>query len=246
MALTKSQANKLGDRLRKEDPISEETLARLQEFRGSYDPALVQVQAALRDLGLTTTARLKTTGTIVEKLRREKTRLAEMQDIAGARTTARWTLPQQDDIVARIVDVLPDCHVDDRRRKPSAGYRAVHVIVRIDGRPVEIQVRTDLQDGWAQLYERFGDQAGRAIRYGRLLDGRLGNLQTMLFDLSALIAGHEEQDMQLVGLRRAIATLPAERLTQEKAFLEDAERDQQQHIDDLHAMLVQFGKLVSG
>jgi ppGpp synthetase/RelA/SpoT-type nucleotidyltranferase len=33
---------------------------------------------------------------------------------------------------------------------------------------VEIQVRTALQDGWAQLIERFADWWGRGIRYGDL------------------------------------------------------------------------------
>jgi hypothetical protein len=32
--------------------------------------------------------------------------------------------------------------------------------------PAEIQVRTELQDLWAQAYERLGDRWGRAIRYG--------------------------------------------------------------------------------
>jgi ppGpp synthetase/RelA/SpoT-type nucleotidyltranferase len=40
------------------------------------------------------------------------------------------------------------------------------VIVRHDGLPVEIQVRTDLQDRWAQVFERLGDVWGRSIRYG--------------------------------------------------------------------------------
>ncbi len=41
------------------------------------------------------------------------------------------------------------------------------MIVRIDEMPVEIQVRTDLQDTWAQIFERLGDRWGRGIRYGQ-------------------------------------------------------------------------------
>jgi ppGpp synthetase/RelA/SpoT-type nucleotidyltranferase len=40
--------------------------------------------------------------------------------------------------------------IDDRREKPSHGYRAVHVIPRVDAHSIEIQVRTPLQDIWAQ------------------------------------------------------------------------------------------------
>ena len=54
----------------------------------------------------------------------------------------------------------------DRRAVPSHGYRAVHVIVTVDHRLVEIQVRTTLQDLWAQVVERLADQWGRGIRYG--------------------------------------------------------------------------------
>lgn len=54
----------------------------------------------------------------------------------------------------------------DRRAEPSSGYRAMHVIVFPDGLPVEVQVRTELQDLWAQAFERLGDRWGRAIRYG--------------------------------------------------------------------------------
>lgn len=54
----------------------------------------------------------------------------------------------------------------DRRAEPSFGYRAVHVIVKVRGRPVEIQVRTRLQDLWAQIVERLADEWGRGIRYG--------------------------------------------------------------------------------
>jgi hypothetical protein len=56
--------------------------------------------------------------------------------------------------------------VVDRRRVPTHGYRAVHVIVFPEGIPVEIQVRTELQNHWAQLVEGLGDRWGRAIRYG--------------------------------------------------------------------------------
>jgi hypothetical protein len=56
--------------------------------------------------------------------------------------------------------------VIDRRTNPSHGYRAVHLIVQKDRIPVEIQVRTDLQDTWAQIVERLADRWGRGIRYG--------------------------------------------------------------------------------
>src|SRR5439155_5107176 len=123
----------------------------LQELRADYDHSLQLAERVLRErLGLRATSRLKTVQTIVEKLVREKTRLSVMQDIAGLRIVDDLTLPEQDALAGRIAAAFGGAHVDDRRAKPSHGYRAVHVIAEIDGCPVEIQVRTRLQDLWAQ------------------------------------------------------------------------------------------------
>jgi hypothetical protein len=56
--------------------------------------------------------------------------------------------------------------VIDRRQEPSAGYRAVHLVIFVDGLPVEVQVRTELQHSWAEVAERLGDAWGRGLRYG--------------------------------------------------------------------------------
>lgn len=42
----------------------------------------------------------------------------------------------------------------------------MHVIASVEGRLVEIQVRTKMQDLWAQAMERLADKVGREIRYG--------------------------------------------------------------------------------
>jgi ppGpp synthetase/RelA/SpoT-type nucleotidyltranferase len=102
MPLTKSQINKMGDELRHvdlPDSIPEPLLVRLQEFRSLYDAPLVEAQTQIKArLGLDTTSRLKTVNTILEKLRREKTRLAEMQDIAGLRIVLDGGLAEQDSL----------------------------------------------------------------------------------------------------------------------------------------------------
>ena len=96
--------------------------------------------------------------------------LARVQDIAGLRIVREMTLKEQTDLAASIETLFEGSKVVDRRDKPSFGYRAVHVIVKVDGRPVEVQVRTTLQDRWAQIVERMADPWGRQIRYGQLPD----------------------------------------------------------------------------
>jgi len=56
--------------------------------------------------------------------------------------------------------------VRDLRLQPHSGYRAVHVWLDLDAGRAEVQVRTRLQDAWANLYEVFADIVGREVRYG--------------------------------------------------------------------------------
>jgi ppGpp synthetase/RelA/SpoT-type nucleotidyltranferase len=178
--MTKSQINKLGEKLRKAFELDTETLLRLQQVRASYDEPMLGAQTLLRELGFEATSRLKTTNTIIEKLRRERTRLAEMQDIGGLRIVSEVNLTKQDEIVKRIADVFPIARVIDRRSRPTHGYRAVHVIATLDERLIEIQVRTQLQDLWAQAMERLADEAGREIRYGGAPQKRGEDVESLL------------------------------------------------------------------
>jgi ppGpp synthetase/RelA/SpoT-type nucleotidyltranferase len=189
--MTKSQINRLGEQLRTRAFPEAEHLARLQEFRASYDPPMTKAQALLKDkLDLRATARLKTINTIIEKLRREKTRLAEMQDIAGLRVVLDIGIVEQSALVERIRERFDRAEIIDRREKPSHGYRAVHVVARVDGYPVEIQVRTELQDRWAQAMERLADEVGRGIRYGEPPPTRKDEV-TRLHAISDFIAAIE-------------------------------------------------------
>lgn len=168
LPVSKKELDRLGDRLRDAAVPSEEDLRLLEAVRPHSLAALERVRAVLEtDLGLEVTHREKNRDTILETLRRERDmRLSRVQDIVGARVVARMTLAEQDELVARIAARCPDHRLVDRRERPSHGYRAVHLVARLDGIPVEIQIRTLLQHGWAQAMERLGDRWGRAVRYG--------------------------------------------------------------------------------
>jgi hypothetical protein len=165
--LSGSQVDKLGRRLRDSETPSVEDLRLLEQVRRSHENARLEVVQALLAEGLQGTSRLKTTSTIIEKLQRESTmHLSRMQDIAGVRLVIDGERPDEDRVVERIHQLFPDAWTIDRRVRPSYGYRAVHVIVRTQGCLVEVQVRTYMQDLWAQIVERFADTVGRQIRYG--------------------------------------------------------------------------------
>jgi GTP pyrophosphokinase len=182
--MTNTQIRKLGDRLRTAEP-SETDLQLLEEFRTSFAVTFEKVAALLTNkLGLTPTGRSKkTTASIIAKLRRLKTRLDRMQDIAGCRIVVP-SISDQDSIVSALQREFSETKTDDLRNNPHHGYRAVHVIVRLDNKPIEIQVRTTLQHQWAELCERLADRGGIEIKYG----GGPKPLQDLLMDLSAIAA----------------------------------------------------------
>ena len=91
--------------------------------------------------------------------------MIEVVDFAGRRVVCR-DLAEQDDLVRRVADNIPNCEVVDRRKVPSYGYRAVHVLVTVEGRTVELQVRTALQHDWAQVSELLADAFGQELKYG--------------------------------------------------------------------------------
>jgi ppGpp synthetase/RelA/SpoT-type nucleotidyltranferase len=119
-----------------------------------------------------------------------------MQDIAGCRVIVDSTAAQ-DKVVDDIRAAFPGSEIYDRRKRPSHGYRAVHVIVKIDGVAVEVQVRTVLQHGWAELSEKLSDVLDPSIKYG---GGPVG-LRKALDRLSTHVMMEESEEENLRDLR---------------------------------------------
>lgn len=142
-----------------------------QEALEQARPRLDGLAELIGGVPLAISNRPKTTGTIIEKLRRSPHGpLAAMQDLAGFRIVGGFDFGQQDLLAAEIVRRFPanprEPVIRDRRAQPSYGYRAVHVLTCVDDVNIEIQVRTLAQHMWANLMERLADHLGRQIRYG--------------------------------------------------------------------------------
>jgi len=191
--LSKTQVDRLGDRLRK-GIVAEEDLQHLDAYRRSFAESYDEIVAVVRDTTqLEPTGRpTKSTTSIIEKIRRETIRLSQMQDIAGCRVVVDNMLVQ-DQVVERLKSALPKAVVVDRRRQPSFGYRAVHVIATARNKLVEIQARTELQHLWAQLSEKVADVRDPAIKYG----GGDSKVQQVLSSISTVIASYENIELQL-------------------------------------------------
>ena len=169
MLLSNNQIDKLGERLKLGSP-SDEDVTMLSTYRSSFFDAAKAVADTVREIsGLEVTARsLKTTLSIVAKLKRDGVKqLSSMQDIGGCRVTVR-NLTEQDELVEKLLKAYPDAKLYDRVAKPSHGYRAKHLVMKIEGRRIEIQVRTLLQHRWALLSEAGADAFGQNLKYGML------------------------------------------------------------------------------
>ncbi len=141
------------------------------DYRESFADALTDVETRIRRAlpDCPCVARLKTLDTTAAKLKRETIRLSQMQDIAGCRIVVS-DLDEQDEAVGKLMEIFPGASRQDLREAPHHGYRAVHVIASISGRRVEVQVRTEIQDRWAQLSEKLADKYGVDVKYGGGLD----------------------------------------------------------------------------
>ena len=176
-----NQLKKLGDAIRDSDVEAYRGL----HYREVWSWCNDLVAAAVRDIAdldlvsvldepamVSVTGRAKIRQTVREKLQRRRSdKLPSIQDLAGVRIEADMTLTHQDRMVEAIrrhFDQEAEA-VHDLRDGSHAGYRGVHVWVRLDeprGAWFEVQVRTLLQGRWANMYEALADAFGRDIRYG--------------------------------------------------------------------------------
>ncbi len=166
MKLSNAQVDRLGERLRK-GPVVAADLVLLDEYRLSFDEAFRTVVRKIEErLKFRPTGRpAKSTLSIIDKLKRESIRLSQMQDIAGCRVVAA-NQSVLIDIQDELEQEFPGAAIIDRIEKPSHGYRAIHLVPKIEGRRVEIQLRTARQHSWAQLIEMLSDSVDSAVKYG--------------------------------------------------------------------------------
>jgi ppGpp synthetase/RelA/SpoT-type nucleotidyltranferase len=184
--MNKSDIDRLGERLRA--TVTPEDLTLLDAYRRSFRQAYDTVVDRIRlETGLEASGRpAKSTSAIVDKLRRGSMRFTQMQDIAGCRIIVPDTITQA--CLTATLEQMFSVSIIDRRAKPSHGYRAVHVVVRDEKFPVEVQVRTDLQHTWAELSEKLADNFGIELKYG----GGPPVVRKLLDELSEITAEFED------------------------------------------------------
>lgn len=145
-------------------------------WRGLHASPLSRVASNLRyhvDRGdarvrgrIEVTQRLKRLDTLIGKLAREQGNVTQMQDIGGVRAV----LPSLRHIYIVRRRLLKSWKIIRERdyiaRPKSSGYRALHLIVKRNGYPIEVQIRTVGQDAWANTVEETGRQIGVDLKFG--------------------------------------------------------------------------------
>ena len=121
--------------------LADEIDALLAE-RQAFMPVLEEIKGRLYDLGIEgaeVKGRVKTPFSILNKLRRK--RLSTLTDVAGAAII----VPDQAALDRAKRSIERDFEIIDREdyyADPQNGYRALHYIVRVQGKPVELQLKT--------------------------------------------------------------------------------------------------------
>jgi len=130
----------------RQEPVSHTAVSpdEVAEHVDAYRPTLRKAMESLATAfpGVNVTGRLKETASLVEKLQRKGKDLGEIEDVAGTRLTFD-SMADQQAAIARIRRKFTVTTEDDYLTRPKGGvYRSYHCILQVEGRPVELQVRT--------------------------------------------------------------------------------------------------------
>jgi putative GTP pyrophosphokinase len=193
----------------------DEAWGALTWWRGLHARPLSTVAANLRyhvDRGdarvqgrIEVTQRLKRLDTLIGKLAREQGNVTQMQDIGGVRAVLpslqgiyvvrrrllkSWTIIRERDYVTTPKD---------------SGYRALHLIVRRKGYPIEVQLRTIGQDIWANSVEESGREFGIDFKFGA------GDERAHRFfvGMADVIAAYDRAEISGDNLRVALSEMPS-------------------------------------
>lgn len=151
------------------------------------------------------TQRLKRLDTLVGKLARERGNVTQMQDIGGVRAV----LPSLQHVYVvrrRLLKSWGIIRERDYIAEPkSSGYRALHLIVRRKGHPIEVQLRTIGQDVWANTVEETGRQFNVDLKFGAGDE----SFHRLFLAMAELIASFDRSEISPGELREGLMGLPS-------------------------------------
>mgnify|MGYP003137010187 CR=1 FL=1 len=187
-----------------------EAIATVWAFRQSFAYPMTKVSANLRyyvgnfnEGDIVVAQRHKRLPRIIHKLhRQQRMRLSQMQDVGGCRAVVATQQAAYGVLhgIERNWDVV---RVDDYVSEPRpTGYRAIHAIVRRDGCAVEVQLRTDGQQVWADEVERLDGRTPYLLKDGEGPDDALVYTRELAELIATVDSGRAPAPERLTRLRR--------------------------------------------
>jgi putative GTP pyrophosphokinase len=190
-----------------EDELAE-AVGTVVDYRSGFQAPLKKVTVGLRQFveresdDVTVGQRLKRTPQILNKLDRfSSMRLTQMEDVAGCRAILSGGAAEVSGVLKRIRRNWEVLRMDDYAALPKeTGYRGLHVVVRRNGHPVEIQLRTPSQHEWAEAVERFAARTRFPLKDGKGPPELLTYLELVAWAISAEERGErpDEHFMQVL------------------------------------------------
>ena len=153
--MTPEEMDRLGRSLAQGGELNENDRNRYENLRTMIAQAVIPLGQSLELMipGTTQSSRLKHLESVAAKLRRRPgLRLTEISDIAGYRLITRNRSDQLEaaEIISRQFEVS---ELDDKSNNPKFGYRAIHIDIKYENYPVEIQLQTRNQALWQMVSE---------------------------------------------------------------------------------------------
>jgi putative GTP pyrophosphokinase len=151
------------------------------------------------------TQRLKRLDTLIGKLGRERGDVTQMQDIGGVRVVVpslRHVYVVRRRLLKSWVIIRERNYITEPK---SSGYRALHLIVRRMGYPIEVQLRTIGQDVWANQVEETGRQVGLDLKFGAGHE----QLDNIFLEMAELIARFDRAELSPHDLREGLKHVPS-------------------------------------
>lgn len=153
---------------------------------------------------LEVTQRLKRTPTLIGKLGRHPGTVTQMHDIGGVRAAVP-TLPQIYTVRRRLLKSWTIVRERDYIENPKEdGYRALHLVVLRKGFAIEVQIRTAMQNFWANMVEEISRDLRTDYKFG---DGDDGTRE-LLTSVSEVIAAFDRGQISYENLRGGLQWLP--------------------------------------
>ena len=277
LPLGTNKLKRLGEALGNREPLSEadrelyEDLIRDADARMTAMVTIVQTCIPVfenvldRLAGAEVVGRVKTLSTLADKLERTPAeKLPAIHDVAGIRIVLKVSVLEQQvfaelmvDYFSKLIEAPRPPMIVNRIESPSHGYRALHIIVWPCGRPVEVQIRTELQHAWAQQQEILGDRWGRESRYGLDVVGESGeeiafreSVFSQMQELSDMIAAYEQRLAATAFLHIAVDDKQLiEAANVDQTALDNVRREAEEsaaELEEMHGLLAELVTVIGG